>query len=118
MAADHPLWFTSWPDGFGAYLYKDETNLWVGTSKGLLQSSLKTNLFKTNTALTNVVSNYSSLVSYDYGIYDNKNYGWHVWAPAFLVLIRFATRSTLFGKSTPEAYRKKVVSTAVFLPEK
>ena len=59
LAADHPLWFTSWPDGFGAYLYKDETNFMGWHFKGPAAVVFETNLFKTNTALTNVVSNYS-----------------------------------------------------------
>ena len=36
-AASHPLWFTSWPDGIYAKLLADEKNIWVATSKGLLQ---------------------------------------------------------------------------------
>jgi len=72
MAADHPLWFTSWPDGFGASVLKDDNNIWIATSKGLLQSSSeRTSFFKTSSLLVNRVNADKSLVSYNYGIYNN-----------------------------------------------
>lgn len=115
LAADHPLWFTSWPDGFGAYIYKDENNIWVATSKGLLQSSLKTNLFKNNSTLINTIKNYQGLVSYDYGLYDDKKL-WLACMGAVLFSLDTVrnTVDAFFNKSTPDTYKKKTVSTAVF----
>ena len=73
-AADSPLWFTSWPDGIGATIYRYGDNTWIGTSKGLLQSSLKTVFFKTNTTLVNKIKENKAVVSFNYGIYNNNRF--------------------------------------------
>ncbi|HRI21902.1 MAG TPA: two-component regulator propeller domain-containing protein [Panacibacter sp.] len=114
-AADHPLWFTSWPDGLGASLYKDENNIWIATSKGLLQSSVKNDFFKTNHTLTDIVKTNSGLVSYNYGIYDSGRF-WTACMGAGLYSLDTANNAVqvLFDQNTPPEFRPKIVSTEVF----
>ena len=115
MASDHPLWFTSWPDGLGATLYMDEKNTWIGTSKGLLQSSLKTNFFKTNNILTNKISENKALVSYNCGTYYNNKL-WVSCMGAGLFSLDTATNNVnvFFDEHTPAESNKKRISTNVF----
>ncbi len=113
-AADHPLWFTSWPDGLGAFLVKDHDNIWIGTSKGLLQSSLKGGYLKTSAALGNVVQSHQSLVSYNYGLYEGNKFWTACIGPGLFSLDSTTSKiETIFSKKTPPAFVKKTISTAI-----
>ncbi len=113
-ATDHPLWFTSWPDGLATYICSDNNNIWVGTSKNLLQFPLKTGLFKTNPLFTNEIKNLQSLVSCNYGIYSNQA----LWvaclgAGLFRIDTLHNTFSAVFDGYTPAEFKRKIISTEV-----
>ncbi|MEO6483659.1 MAG: histidine kinase [Ferruginibacter sp.] len=114
MAADHPLWFTSWPDGFGTSILKDGNNTWIATAKGLLQSSQRTSFFKTNTLLVNRVNANKGLVSYNYAIYDNHKL-WLACMGAGLFCLDTInnTLQSVFEKKYIPELRTKMVSTQV-----
>ncbi|MEO8769460.1 MAG: histidine kinase [Ferruginibacter sp.] len=114
MASDHPLWFTSWPDGLGATIYMDEKSTWIGTSKGLLQSSLKTNFFKTNNVLINKIAENKALVSYNCGAYhDHKLWVSCMGAGLFSLDTAENKVQVFFDDHTPDEYNKKRISTTV-----
>ncbi|MEO6719442.1 MAG: histidine kinase [Ferruginibacter sp.] len=113
-AADRPLWFASWPDGLVSFLYKDENNIWIATSKGLLQSSMKTNFFKTNTVLTGIIKSNEGLVSYNYGIFENEKLMVACMGAGLFALDTIHnTATTVFDRNTLPVYRKKTVATKV-----
>jgi ligand-binding sensor domain-containing protein len=113
-AADRPLWFTSWPDGYGAILYRDGDNSWIGTSKALLQSSAITSFFKTNTALVNTINSNQALVSYNYGILNNNKL-WVACLGAGLYSVDTNSNNvqSLHNELANPVFRKKTISTAV-----
>ena len=115
MAGDEPLWFTSWPDGLTASVYKDDNNIWIGTSKNLLQSSLKTNFFTANPGLINQLKGNRALVSYNYGTYYNNQF-WVscMGAGLFALDTTHNTVQPFFDINIPTVYSKKIVSTQVF----
>ncbi len=114
-ASDNPLWFTSWPDGLGATIFKDDNYIWVGTSKGLLQSTLKINFFTNNPALLNQVKDNTSLVSFNYGIFSyNKLWVACIGAGLFGLDTVNNSVQSFFSKQPPLAYQKKIISTEVF----
>ena len=112
--ASHPLWFTSWPDGISASICKDDENIWVASSKGLVQAPLKTNFFTSAPALINEVNKKKGLVSYNYGIYKNHSL-WVAGMGAGLFGWDSLNNSvkTVFDKATPAASVKKIISTYV-----
>lgn len=73
-AADHPLWFTSWPDGINAKLLVEKENLWVATAKGLLQIPRYEQVFKTNQQIVNRIAANTALVSFNYGMWYNSRF--------------------------------------------
>lgn len=112
--SDQPLWFTSWPDGFGTTICRDQNNIWVGTSKAFLQSSFRTNFFKSDATLVKDISTHKSLVSYNYGIYAfNKLWVACLGAGLFGLDTTSNTVQTVFGEKVPEEYIRKVISTGV-----
>ncbi len=114
MAADRPLWFTSWPDGFGTQLLKDGNNNWIATSKGLLQASKKASFFKTNPALINAVKNFQGLVAYNDAVYDSSKL-WVSCMGAGLFSLDTGTNAVqaVFKNVTENLFTKKIVSTNV-----
>ena len=115
VTADHPLWFTSWPDGLGAKIYRDGNNTWIATSKGLLQSSMKTSFFKTNTILVNKVKENTAVVSYNYGIYNNNKFFLSCMGAGLFSLDTVQNSvHAFFDKTSPAIYNKKRVSTEIF----
>lgn len=113
-AADHPLWFTSWPDGYATEVCPDGNNLWIATSKALLRSSLKTNLFTSNASLTALIGSKKSLVSYNHAIYNNNK----LWmacmgAGLFGLDTLHNTIRDVFSRNTFYPFTKKLVSTKV-----
>lgn len=113
-AAGYPLWFSSWPDGLRAFLFRDGPDLWIGTPKGLLQSSLRTAHFKTAPALTAEVQAHQSLVSFNYGLYNNGT----LWVACMgaglfgLDTLHNKVRSVVVGNPA-SPFRKKMISTGV-----
>ncbi|MGC4104256.1 sensor histidine kinase [Ferruginibacter sp.] len=113
-AADHPLWFTSWPDGLGAFLLKDELNIWIGTSKDLLQSSLRTNLFKTDATLTNALKDKKSLVSYNYATYRNNKLFLACMGAGLFAFDTVHHTVESYLDNPPAAFTRKLISNGIF----
>lgn len=113
-ASAQALWFTSWPDGIGTFVLKDERNTWIGTAKGLLQSSEKTGYFKRNETLTSTINSYGGLVSYNYALYS-ENKLWVACMGAGLFSLDTVTNNVtaLFNRSGNARFSSKLVSTQV-----
>jgi ligand-binding sensor domain-containing protein len=114
-ASDNPLWFASWPDGLTVVVLKDSSDIWIGTSKGLIQSSLRTNNFKNNPKLVAALNANKGLVSYRNGFFKDDQF----WLACMGIGVFSASVTTgkvqsYFNAQTPEGLRRKMVSTYLY----
>ena len=110
-AADHPLWFTSWPDGIGVKLLADKENIWAGSTTGLIHVPLHPDIFKTNQSLVAHINSKNSLISYNNGIYYNRKL-WVSSVGTGLFSLDTVTNKiqSVFDKHTPAKFKRKIIS--------
>ena len=112
--ADHPIWFTSWPDGLGARLLVEKENIWVATTKGLLQIPQYASIFKMNDTVIGRIRENKSLVSFNNGTWHNGKF-WMacMGAGAFAVDTVTNKVQALIDKNTPAKFLAKAIATEV-----